>query len=480
MTAAPHDRTGERFWKVQPVYDPDGGGADFAYTIGLSHRGFPELHIWARPSLGDDPGLDWKFSIRDCCGILHELADLLVRGDLQVGSTLRREYDGGLAVVEYHVDPPGDRELLEAYGAPEGADVLPVRWSLSRPPTGPARPLSELDVRRMTKRYDELLGRLGHREGLPKGWELPDRPSFEVDQRFGPLTPLVLARAAQMTQADAEVLRNFLCISHDVNNAMSPTWPMVRARALGRPVGRTPGLDNLATALEQLMEAWSRQYRQRRRWSCVVDQFVAEAPHELRVPRSRIESNLHHVLRTAVEACLAGELVYDLADSQLRLMAAGPWESAVSGDGRPGSEWIASEEVLDRIRSLLNDVSVRELALIADVHADALEAAAGCSCEGYGALVSRIAGFAATSAAVCPPAAELVSGAVRPLLVRRWVADAADGTGRVRYALEDWLTCLAALLVHRAHFTADQVRAFAQPVEGVLPQLRSILDEPLS
>jgi len=61
------------FWTVQAVFDPDGAGGDFAYTIGLSERGLPELHLYARPSLGQDPGADWKFSCRDCCGILNEL-----------------------------------------------------------------------------------------------------------------------------------------------------------------------------------------------------------------------------------------------------------------------------------------------------------------------------------------------------------------------------------------------------------------------
>ncbi|GAA2147213.1 hypothetical protein GCM10009844_24220 [Nocardioides koreensis] len=47
------------FWQVQAVFDPDGEGGDFAYTIGLRERGLPELHLWARPTLGEDPGHDW-------------------------------------------------------------------------------------------------------------------------------------------------------------------------------------------------------------------------------------------------------------------------------------------------------------------------------------------------------------------------------------------------------------------------------------
>ena len=67
MATQPADDRDESrpFWEVQIVFDPDGTGADFAYTIGLHTRGLPELHIWARPSLGDDPGADWMLSTRD-------------------------------------------------------------------------------------------------------------------------------------------------------------------------------------------------------------------------------------------------------------------------------------------------------------------------------------------------------------------------------------------------------------------------------
>jgi len=104
------------FWRVQAVFDADGLGGDFAYTIGLHSVGLPELHLWARPTCGDDPAPDWKFSSRDLGALLNEFARLQLGGDLVVGSVVERSFDGGMARVRFEVDPPGDRAALEALG----------------------------------------------------------------------------------------------------------------------------------------------------------------------------------------------------------------------------------------------------------------------------------------------------------------------------------------------------------------------------
>jgi hypothetical protein len=111
------------FWQVQSVFDPDGEGGDFAYTIGLHDRGFPELHVWARPTLGEDPGLDWMFSVRDRGVLLNEFAALMLTGGLEVGTE------------------------LEALGIASEAEVLPIRWSLHRPPEGELVSLSSDAIR---------------------------------------------------------------------------------------------------------------------------------------------------------------------------------------------------------------------------------------------------------------------------------------------------------------------------------------------
>ena len=61
-------------FSVQGVFDEEGHGRDFAYTIGLHPLGRPELHLRSRPSHGNDPGGgDWHLSLNDLGHILNKL-----------------------------------------------------------------------------------------------------------------------------------------------------------------------------------------------------------------------------------------------------------------------------------------------------------------------------------------------------------------------------------------------------------------------
>lgn len=174
ITQPAHDRLDRTpTWQVQSVFDPDGGGSDFAYTIGLHDRGLPELHVWGRPDRGDDPGDDWLLSPHDRCRLLNELAWKLVDGTLDVGWTETREYDDGLARVELRVGPPGDRDRLESWGTHPDASVLPVSWSLSRPPEGPLGPLTAAALASARAEHAAITGRLLLGRTPPPGWALP-------------------------------------------------------------------------------------------------------------------------------------------------------------------------------------------------------------------------------------------------------------------------------------------------------------------
>jgi hypothetical protein len=136
------------WWTVTAVFDPDGGGGDFGYTEGLATAGVPELHLWARPSLGEDPGLDWKLSQRDTCRLLNHLAWRLLDGKLAVGDTWVETYDEGLTEARFTVHEPVAATEVDAFGAGE-SPVLPIKWELRRPALGEPRsmePEAEADA----------------------------------------------------------------------------------------------------------------------------------------------------------------------------------------------------------------------------------------------------------------------------------------------------------------------------------------------
>jgi hypothetical protein len=192
------------------------------------------------------------FSNRDRCGVLNELAGMLVQGHLSVGSEAFREYDCGLAQVTFRVDPPGDKEALKAYGVPPGVDVLPVLWSLRRAAEGAPEQLTAAAQEEAGRLFRDIASGLDLTRKAPRGWELPTMPSFELDQRFGPLTPVVLARAAQLWQADDDTLGDFVHAALATSTGFSLSQPLLSTR-LGRTIGGQAELVGWATCLATVL-----------------------------------------------------------------------------------------------------------------------------------------------------------------------------------------------------------------------------------
>jgi hypothetical protein len=461
------------FWRVQSVFDPDGTGKDFAYTIGLYDRGLPELHVWARPSLGEDPGHDWLLSPNDRAHLLNELAQLLVDGGLEVGTTLTREYDAGLATVTFEVAPPGDRDELEAYGVGPGALVLPVLWSLRRPAEGALVPLTERARAAAQETYAELVDGMDGSRRAPRGWALPATPSFEVDQRYGPLTAVVLARAAQLWQCSDESLEHLLYMATCEHCEGSLTGPVAVAAAAARPVGRRPALEALLEDAPALVEHITERPAGQRRWKAVVRGVFPDLWNELdRSGRAAAEQNFAHMLRDVTLGCLAVEAVADVADPHVLLWGRGSW---LAGMRRQSvltlPDWRASPGVLDTVRRLLEPLDAGVLAAIAAAHEFARARAEP---GGYGELATRLQTWAVASGGSCP---------WEPLLagLPAWEPLAAASPG-VRVGvlpdLEHWATCVTSALTHRDRLSDRDVTVFAIPVLSCLPGLASVLERP--
>ena len=185
-------------WMVIAVFDPDGGGRDFGYTVGLHERGLPELFLWARPTDGDDPGADWQLSSHDICHQLNDLAAQLVAGTITPGSSTEVSYDGGATQATLTLQPAvaAHGGGLEAFQAHAHANVSEIRWSLRRPPVGPRR---ALDTHETVVARARLAALIGAAEA--------DVVTFPPDATFGPQTPVFtalrsLARSMDSNRAD--------------------------------------------------------------------------------------------------------------------------------------------------------------------------------------------------------------------------------------------------------------------------------------
>ncbi len=452
------------FWQVQAVFDPDGKGGDFGYTIGLGDRGVPELHLWGRPALGDDPGEDWLLSPPDTMRILNELAWEWLDGDLRVGDSFERDYDDGLVTLRFQVDPAQDSGSLEAYGAGNNP-VVPIRWSLHRPAMKPAREMGHEQEEAANAEWALLRESLDDRKA-PLGWALPARPSWALRQQWGPRTPLVLARAAQLWQADTEGLCGIVQVANHVASAGSLTYPCAVAQTASRSVGRHRRLTRLHDDITRLVEGLGT------RWS--KEEFAAmqatvlgslgtsqEGPHH--------QANLRWLISHSLIAAATVEAVGDVLPERTMLHGLGPFLSGLVCPGEaPGPGWLAAPEVVSTVAAVLQGVSPATLVVVAREHERRREEA------DYEEVFGWLSARAATGPASCPDVLQQLVPQTRAAFVHLLLA---DGVALAR--LQEWGTALTAALVHRMELDPAWVRRFADPFNHVVPELARLLDNPI-
>lgn len=372
----------ERFWKVMFIGGSSCGGdgvclgpvpsdpdtaSDFAYTVGLATRGLPELHLTARPTHGDDPGADWALSAADCTVLLNGVARRLVAGALQPGDRWREDFDGGLVHAELEVGGPVDPRSVKAYGAGPGAVVLPLRWSLHRPPqraNGPLDPAAEAQLRvelsRTTARLDPAAV-----ARLPPRWRPARVASFDHRQPFGPLEPLVVATAAAIATADeADLCRlaeNALALARAGHGG---TGAMMMATEL-RTAGRTAAGHRLAAVAPQVARlAAGRAHRPSRRWRVVTETLLGRWSG---TERKDAERGLREIFEATVGLTLELQVVADVASDGTRRAAGGCW-AWVAPSVAPSPLWWASREVLLRVRNLVGPLDHDGLVRLGEAH----------------------------------------------------------------------------------------------------------------
>lgn len=467
------------FWKVQVVFDPDGGGADFAYTIGLHDRGLPELHVWARPDRGEDPGADWMLSTQDRCRLLNQLAARLVHGDLGVGSELSEKVDGGHTTIVMVVSPPGEPERLEALGVHPDATVLPVRWSLHRPPEGPALPLTAAVRRLVEPEVARLRAVTDSSARAPRGWEPSEggaAPDFAVDQPFGPLTPLVVARGAQLWQADDDTLVRAMDLAALLRRERLLGSEGARALAVGRPIGRREPIERLHEAVQEAVWWLTERPQAQRRWRSLVASLLPDGTRRSGRDLRRIESGCAGLLHDLALATLSADALADVASDDVLLGCRGPWMEVF--DGATGPEWQAPAGVQRAVRQLLEPLEHPTLLEIGLIHANHR----GRDVQGgYAALAGRLHAASVTAAAGCPWEGLLSdlpgwAGALRLDEVRAVMPDVRLSVAVPQLPfLQHWASCLTAAMTQRGRFEDGELRVFARPVEGILPGLPAVL-----
>lgn len=431
------------WWTVTAVFDPDDGGGDFGYTEGLATAGVPELHLWARPSLGEDAGLDWKLSQRDTCQLLNHLAWRLLDGKLAVGDTWVETYDEGLSEARFSVHEPVTAAEVDAFGAGD-SPVLPIKWELRRPALGEPRsmePEAEADA---AAAYDELAPRRA-REPAPPGWELAAVPSWDPEQRFGPRTPLVLGRAAQLWSASVDDwirIAEHVLVAHD---CVPIGYALAVSSVAARGPGRAGAVARLEAAAGELMTGFGRHWgvphlAAVRAWFGEGLEPGPEVDHGWR--------NLLEEITFTVTCHLVVEAVADVLPARVPLLGQGVVLGALSPPGlAPDARWLCSPTV---------DRAVRELVARTPIPA-LVEAAAAWDRVFWDEPGLPLVVASWTSAGHSRPAFELLDPA-------SCVAahSALRSRGHDLGALQVWLTSLATVLTARAALDPGIVGLFLE------------------
>jgi hypothetical protein len=290
------------------------------------------------------------------------------------------------------------------------------------------------------------------------------------------LTPLVVARGAQLVQADADRLGRLLDAVTKVDRGGELRWPVAQARALARRVGRVAQLEALDSATDHLVGIVVTGPA----WGELVEEVFGDLRHRGRSEELAAASeNLAALLRRATLGCLSTQAVADIADADLLMAGTGAWESAHQPAGVAAmTPWHAAPHVVDVVRRLLRRRSAETLSKIGLMHDMTLRwGAVNDRTQRYADLEARLTGWALASSAACPPVLELLDGTKAGEQLARGVGPGLGGS-RLE-ALQGWATCLTSALTHRQRLTAEEVGLFAWPLHSLLPGLERIVNEPL-
>jgi hypothetical protein len=311
-------------WDVISVFDPDGTGSDFAYTVGLADHNVSELHVWARPTDGTDVGLDFKLSPRDMQALLNRCALQLLDGELTAGSRFTETFDGGLCHADFTVGDVVTRDSVDAFQADETATVLPLRWELFRDPEGDTVAVDDetaCDIQAAALRWRGVAEDVGaDHETLAAFGDIRTDPG----QQCGPWGAVVTAVSAAVLAQEEKSVYDLGVYASYVRHDLLAALGVIQAVA--RPHGRTQAVnDCLAEARTDAAKLVD----------TAGDLFEGLSPHDGEMMAGAMERALGVVLGVAY----AGWAVKDLIDETVFETATGVVSASCDSDGANDRFW---------------------------------------------------------------------------------------------------------------------------------------------
>ena len=421
-------------WQVICVFDPDRDKPEFAYTVGLTGRGLPELHMWARPSEGSDPGEDWKFNPRELTGLLNSCARRLIDEQLAPGTSWSSEMDFGLARVDFTVGNPTPATSLEANLAAPGARVLPIRYAPHRTPRHRGGDVDAAAAAAIVGWAEAITSASGDASTGTAG---RGAPAWDTSpgQRFGPATPVVGALRAAVLAAGPGQLAD-LAVFGMLLETGSPLPARVVLGATAA-FGRVAGRDAAIVAARDAANADATDLLALPAVDSELLDLLGETPWSPDAERSRhaIGSLVTHVLAAAYTAAATA----DVLRGDVLTAGLSPVLTAVSS-GRVERLWFPAD-VRAAVRARLADLDQTDLHRLAAAVAGDEDA------------VTAVQVAALLAGSDCPPVEELLAGT--PTLAA--VTAAADGDTQVADELASALADVARALAHPEVFGASRL-----------------------
>ena len=323
-------------WQVIAVVDPDGGGQDFAYTVGLHDRNLPELHLWARPTHGHDPGADFRLSPTDCCHLLNRFAQQLIDGTLVVGQDAPVDMDAGAARAIFTANAPVPHAQTNANLAAADCQVMHLSWSLHRPAIGVAHAVG-VDEQDVIDLLITRLDRLPGRSHVP-GMDLPppvDR--FTPQAAYGPRHNLVCARARAIARLHPVTVVDYAntIVDHDLEDAGIDSRHMLGVlRSAARPAGLVEQVDQAMDLAQHVARRQARDPRALDTWRTMLDDHGADPWSD-----EEFSDALAHVLAHGYAVLLACDVLGPHAPTSAADRAERVWRAALEA-GEPDLPWV--------------------------------------------------------------------------------------------------------------------------------------------